>query len=93
MDWIDNAIEKFEKAIQVWKAPTGPWDVRLHSALILATRILAKDLPEEFRPAYLELREASTRVQDERRGAIRATISQVDEGGGPPLNERPGTAL
>lgn len=80
MAWIDVVLEKFGKAIQVWKAPTDPWEVRLHSALILATRMPAKDIPEEFRPAYMELRQGAGRVENERHGAFRATINQMDEG-------------
>jgi len=81
MLWIDNSLEKLGQAIQVWKTATGPWGVRLGSALTWVTRILsAKDLPEEFRPRFTELIEAATRVKDERHGAIRATVNHMDEG-------------
>jgi hypothetical protein len=81
MVWdIKQAVERLEKALRVWKTPGSPWEVRLASALRLATDFPVRAIPAEFHSRYHELYAAATRVEDERHGAIRATVNQMDEG-------------
>jgi|ERR1039458_5563877 hypothetical protein len=78
---IKQAEERLAKALGVWKTPGNPREVRLASAIRLATGFPVRAIPAEFHSRYNELRATATCVPDKGRGrgSIQATADQMDE--------------
>jgi hypothetical protein len=76
---IKQAEERLAKALGVWKTPGSPREVRLASAIRLATDFPVRAIPAAFHSRYNDLHAAATCVPNRGHGSIQATADQMDE--------------
>jgi hypothetical protein len=77
---LNYVQEKFSKAVRALAVGRGRINERLGDACIEVSIVWPSDsVPEGLRPDVKELMERVTKIQDGEKGAIRATIDEMDE--------------